>query len=43
MEHAKKAIVVGAGIAGMAASIRLAVQGYEVDLFEKNDLAKGEL
>ncbi len=43
MEHAKKAIVVGAGIAGMAASIRLAVQGYEVDLFEKNDYPGGKL
>ncbi|OYU57160.1 MAG: phytoene dehydrogenase [Chitinophagaceae bacterium BSSC1] len=43
MEHAKKAIVVGAGIAGMAASIRLAVQGYTVDLFEKNDYPGGKL
>lgn len=43
MEHAKKAIVIGAGIAGMAASIRLAVQGYEVDLFEKNDYPGGKL
>jgi len=43
MEHAKKAIVVGAGIAGMAASIRLAVQGYQVDLFEKNDYPGGKL
>jgi len=43
MEHAKKAIVVGAGIAGMAASIRLVVQGYEVDLFEKNDYPGGKL
>lgn len=43
MEHAKKAIVVGAGIAGMAASIRLAVQGYSVDLFEKNDYPGGKL
>ena len=43
MEHAKKAIVVGAGIAGMAASIRLAVQGYDVDLFEKNDYPGGKL
>jgi phytoene desaturase len=43
MEHAKKAIVVGAGIAGMAASIRLAVQGYAVDLFEKNDYPGGKL
>lgn len=43
MEHAKKAIVVGAGIAGMASAIRLAVQGYEVDLFEKNDYPGGKL
>ena len=43
MEHAKKAIVIGAGIAGLAASIRLAVQGYAVDLYEKNDYPGGKL
>ena len=32
----KKAVVIGAGIGGLAAAARLAKQGYEVDLFEKN-------
>ena len=29
----KKAFVVGSGIAGIASSIRLAVKGYEVEVF----------
>lgn len=31
----KKAIVIGAGVAGLAAAIRLQVMGYEVTVFEK--------
>jgi phytoene desaturase len=38
-----KAIVVGAGIAGLAAAIRLAVQGFEVSVFEKNQYPGGKL
>ncbi len=32
----EKAAVIGAGIGGLAAAIRLAVKGYETHLFEKN-------
>jgi phytoene desaturase len=39
----KKAIVVGSGIAGIAVSIRLACEGYSVDVFEKNEYAGGKL
>jgi len=39
----KKAIIIGSGIAGIAASIRLAVQGYDVHVFEKNDYPGGKL
>lgn len=42
MEH-KKAIVIGAGIAGIAASIRLAVKGYQVQVFEANAYPGGKL
>ncbi|MFL2584811.1 MAG: NAD(P)-binding protein, partial [Flavobacteriaceae bacterium] len=30
-----KAIIIGSGIAGIATSIRLACQGYDVSVFEK--------
>lgn len=39
----KKAIVIGAGIAGIAAAIRLAVKGYAVDVFEANAYPGGKL
>lgn len=39
----KKAIVIGAGIAGLAASIRLALKGYDVTVYEKNDFAGGKI
>jgi phytoene desaturase len=39
----RKAIVVGAGIAGIATAIRLAVKGYEVEVYEKNDVAGGKM
>jgi len=38
-----KAAVIGAGIAGIASSIRLAVAGYEVDVFEANSYPGGKL
>jgi diapolycopene oxygenase len=39
----QKALVVGSGIAGIAASIRLAVKGYEVAVYEKNSYPGGKL
>ncbi len=40
---AKKAIVIGAGVAGLAAAIRLQVMGFEVTVFEKNEYPGGKL
>lgn len=39
----KKAIVIGAGVAGSAASIRLAKSGYHVQLIESNDQVGGNI
>ena len=39
----KKAIVVGAGIAGLATSIRLINKGYKVKVFEQNSYPGGKL
>ncbi len=39
----KKAIIIGSGIAGMATAVRLAVQGYAVQVFEKNAQPGGKL
>lgn len=41
--HKKKAIIVGAGIAGIATAIRLAIKGYEVEVHEKNAVAGGKM
>jgi phytoene desaturase len=38
-----KAIVIGAGIAGIAAALRLRAAGIEVDVFEANDYPGGKL
>lgn len=38
-----KAIVIGAGIAGIATAIRLAVKGYKVEVFEANSYPGGKL
>jgi phytoene desaturase len=40
---AKKVLIIGAGIAGIAAAIRLAVKGYAVEVFEANDYPGGKL
>lgn len=40
---AKKVIVVGAGIAGISSSIRLAAKGYKVSVFEQNSYPGGKL
>ena len=39
----KTAAVIGAGVAGIAASIRLAVKGYAVDVYESNAYPGGKL
>jgi diapolycopene oxygenase len=41
MSH--KAIIIGSGIAGLAASVRLAVKGYAVEVFEANAYPGGKL
>ena len=38
-----KAIVIGAGIAGIAASLRLKAQGFEVEVHEANPYTGGKL
>ena len=43
MSHSFKAIVIGSGVAGLASAIRLAIQGMEVSVFEKNDYPGGKL
>ncbi|MBA4196777.1 MAG: phytoene desaturase [Chitinophaga sp.] len=39
----KKAIIIGSGVAGLASAIRLAVQDFEVIVFEKNNYPGGKL
>jgi phytoene desaturase len=43
MKSNLKAIIIGSGIAGIASAIRLAVQGFEVTVFEKNNYPGGNL
>ncbi|MFK7922948.1 MAG: FAD-dependent oxidoreductase, partial [Bacteroidia bacterium] len=39
----KKAIIIGAGIGGIATAIRLQLQGWDTHLFEANDYPGGKL
>ncbi len=39
----KKGIVIGSGIGGLAAAIRLALKGYEVEVYESNPYPGGKL
>jgi len=39
----RKALIIGSGIAGIAASIRLAAKGYQVEVFESNSYPGGKL
>ncbi len=43
MSLSPKAIIIGAGVAGLASAIRLALQGMEVTVFEKNSVPGGKL
>lgn len=40
---AKKGVIIGSGIAGIAAAIRLRTKGYEVAIYEKNTYPGGKL
>ena len=39
----KKAAIVGAGIGGIAASVRLALKGYQVTVYETNESFGGKM
>lgn len=41
--NTKTAIVIGSGVAGLAAAVRLAVQGFSVSVYEKNASPGGKL
>ena len=41
--HSKKAIIIGSGVGGMATAIRLAVQGFTVAVYDKNNVPGGKL
>ncbi|WP_413669507.1 1-hydroxycarotenoid 3,4-desaturase CrtD [Mucilaginibacter sp. Mucisp86] len=43
MPSSKKALIIGAGIAGIASAIRLAVKGYQVEVYEANNYPGGKL
>jgi len=43
VSHSLRAIVIGSGVAGLASAIRLALQGIEVTVYEKNDYPGGKL
>ncbi|URN84581.1 phytoene desaturase family protein [Acetobacterium wieringae] len=39
----KKIIVIGAGVSGLASALRLLNEGFEVELYEKNDQVGGRM
>jgi phytoene desaturase len=43
MIHKKKSIIIGAGIGALASAIRLAVQGFDVNVYEQNATAGGKI
>ncbi len=43
MTTAYKAVIIGAGVAGLASAIRLSVQGFDVTVYEKNSYPGGKL
>ena len=43
MSPNKKAIIVGAGIGGLATAVRLLINNFEVDIFEKNSKIGGKV
>lgn len=43
MPAKQKVVIIGTGIAGLACAIRLAVHGYDVSVFERNNYAGGKI
>ncbi len=43
MIHSNKVIIIGSGVAGLAASVRLAVLGYDVSVYEANSFPGGKI
>jgi len=41
--NTKTAIVIGAGVSGLAMAIRLAIKGYSVQIWEQNSFVGGKL
>ena len=41
--HTPTAIIIGSGVAGLAMSVRLAVKGYRVSVYETNSYPGGKL
>ncbi len=41
--HPKRIVIIGSGVAGLAAAIRLSVQGFNVMVYEKNSYPGGKL
>ncbi len=39
----RKAVIIGSGVAGLASAVRLAVQGFEVTVYEKNNYPGGKI
>jgi len=39
----KKVAIIGSGVAGLASAIRLKVNGYDVEIFEKNSIVGGRM
>ena len=39
----QKVVIIGSGVAGMAAAIRLAIRGFTVEVYEKNNYPGGKL
>ena len=42
-EASRRVVVIGAGLGGLSAALSLAADGYEVEVFEKNDRPGGKL
>jgi phytoene dehydrogenase-like protein len=43
MNNKRKALIIGSGLAGLSAAIRLKIQGFDVEVFEANTYPGGKL